>query len=204
MTVIKEQIILSALDQFSQYGIKSVSMDDIARNMSISKRTLYGFFDDKETLLVEALKYINARLIKVLAELEKGSYTAIDIILLFYQEVMKRPRWYNGRFYDDLKKFPRALAFKESEKAVFTDKCYELFERGVKEGVFQEGVNFEIMALLAREQVKMKHPPKSFAKHSNTEVYNTVLFTFLRGISTEKGRAITDRWYHKMQLSNIK
>ena len=40
----KEQVMTTALDMFSQYGIKSVSMDDIARNTGISKRTIYEFF----------------------------------------------------------------------------------------------------------------------------------------------------------------
>ena len=51
--VIKEQIMLTAFDLFSEHGIKNVSMDDIAHNASISKRTLYELFEDKETLLTE-------------------------------------------------------------------------------------------------------------------------------------------------------
>mgnify|MGYP002236615387 FL=1 len=48
--MIKEQIINTAFDLFSQYGIKSVSMDDVAKAAGISKRTLYESFEDKETL----------------------------------------------------------------------------------------------------------------------------------------------------------
>lgn len=47
--VIKEQIMLTAFDLFSEHGIKNVSMDDIAHNASISKRTLYELFEDTET-----------------------------------------------------------------------------------------------------------------------------------------------------------
>ena len=50
--MIKEQIINTAFDLFSQYGIKSVSMDDVAKAAGISKRTLYESFEDKETLLI--------------------------------------------------------------------------------------------------------------------------------------------------------
>lgn len=53
--VIKEQIMLTAFDLFSEHGIKNVSMDDIAHNASISKRTLYELFEDKETLLTECI-----------------------------------------------------------------------------------------------------------------------------------------------------
>ena len=45
----------TAFNLFSQYGIKNVSMDDIAHNMNISKRTIYELFDNKETLLIESM-----------------------------------------------------------------------------------------------------------------------------------------------------
>lgn len=203
MATTKEQIITIALDLFSQYGIKSVSMDDIARNMSISKRTLYSFFEDKEMLLVEGLTYSNNRLSSFLELLEKEEYSALDIILLFYEELMKRPRWYSQKFYEDIKRYPKAMQKKESEKEHFTNSCTRLFDRGVKEGVFQQEVNFEIVGLLAKEQLKMLHPSKTFSKHSNTEVYNTMLLTFLRGICTEKGREILDRWVITKKIKSI-
>lgn len=203
MTTIREQIIIIAFDLFSQYGIKSVSMDDIARDLSISKRTLYSFFEDKETLLVEGLKYTNDHLTSFLYQLEKGDYTAIDIILLFYEELMKRPRWYSEKFYEDMKRYPKAIQRKESEKEAYTNICTRLFNRGVKEEVFQQEVNFEIVGLLVKEQLKMLHPSKTFSKHSNTEVYNTVLLTFLRGICTDKGREILDQWVVRNKIKSI-
>lgn len=198
--MIKEQIIYTAFDLFSQYGIKSVSMDNIAKNLSISKRTLYGFFDDKETLLIEGMELMNYRLTSYLEQIEKGDYTAIDVIILFYDELMRRPRWYSQKFYEDLKKYPKALSHKETEKNSFTLKCTQILERGVKEEVFHKDINFEIVSILAKEQIKMLHPSKSFSRHSNTDVYNTVLIAFLRGISTEKGRLILDKWIEKKRI----
>lgn len=199
--MIKEQIILTAFDLFAQYGIKSVSMDDIARTLSVSKRTLYGFFEDKEALLIEGLESKNEQSRRVLEEIEKGDYTAIDVILLYHEEQMKRPQWYSQKFYEDLKKYPRAMLQKEEQKDAFTQKCTTLFKRGVREGVFQQEVNFEIMAILAKDQFKMLQPSKSFRNHSNADVYNTVLITFLRGICTEKGRQILDRWIQAKKIS---
>ena len=111
----KEQVMTTALDMFSQYGIKSVSMDDIARNTGISKRTIYEFFEDKETLLQEAIKYHNNTMRKILSELEKGPFTALDVFVLFYEEFMKHPRWYIKRYYDDLKRYPKAVEQEEKE-----------------------------------------------------------------------------------------
>lgn len=192
-----------ALDLFSQYGIKRVSMDDIARNLGISKRTLYSVFSDKETLLLESIIYTTDRMIVILDELEKCDCTTIDIVLLFHEEVMKRPRWYSKQFYEDLKKFPNAFQRREADKTLFADRCLKLLNRGIGEGVIREGLNLEILSLLAKEQFKMTHPSKSFSHLSNAEVYNTVLITFLRGISTDKGNEILDRWVRAKEFNKI-
>ena len=162
--MIKEQIINTAFDLFSQYGIKSVSMDDVAKAAGISKRTLYESFEDKETLLIEGIDHNTESLGQYLTGLEKEPFNALEVILLFYEEMMKNPRWFNEKFYEDLKKYPKAQQ------------------------------KIEMMALLVKEQTKMLRPSNVFCKHSITEVYNTILLTFLKGISTEKGRAILDRF----------
>ena len=199
----KEQVMTTALDLFSQYGIKSVSMDDIARNMGISKRTIYEFFEDKETLLQEAIKFYNNSMRSTLNELEKGPYTALDVFILFYEEFMKHPRWYNKKYYDDLKRYPKAVEQVEKDKADFTKKSIKLLNRGAKEGVFQEDVNIEIWALLAKEQMKMIRPSKTFLNYSVAEVFQTVLFTFLRGICTERGFMILERYALKHSYKKL-
>ncbi|MCD8176103.1 MAG: TetR/AcrR family transcriptional regulator [Tannerellaceae bacterium] len=199
--MIREQILLTAFDLFSQYGIKKVSMDDIARSLRISKRTLYEYFTDKETLLVQGIWHNSNRLVEMLEDFKKGPYTALDVILLFYIEIMKRPRWYNKQYYEDLKKYPEAIRANEEIKSGFLQECKALFDRGVKEDVFRPEVNIEIMGLLAKEQLKMLQPSKSFCSHSNMEVYNTVLFTFLRGACTEKGQQILQRYAVKLSYN---
>lgn len=169
-------------------------MDDIAQGAGISKRTLYEFFKDKETLVIEGIEYNYKRLWSLIEQLEQGPYSILDVILLFYGELMKAPRWYSKKFYDDLRRYPKALNLVDVNKAEFSKKCMQMLSRGVKEGVFQADVNFKILTLLAEQQIKMLKPSDVFSNHSIKEVYNTVLMTFLRGISTEKGRLILDRF----------
>ena len=189
--VIKEQIMLTAFDLFSEHGIKNVSMDDIAHNASISKRTLYELFEDKETLLTECINLSYTKMRLSMKRLESEPITALEVALLFYEELMRRPRWF------------KALQKTEEEKSRFLKKCIKLLSRGAKEGVFQPNINFEIVALLAKEQAKMIRPSKALSNHSVSEVFNTILYTFLRGISTEKGIAILDRYLLKYKQKQL-
>lgn len=188
---------LTAFDLYSEHGIKKVSMDDIAHNMGISKRTIYELFEDKETLLTECISMSYNKMRDYILQLESEQMTALEITLLFYEELMQRPRWFNKKFYEDLKRYPKAFQKTEDEKSRFFKKCVKLLSRGAKEGVFQPNVNFEIVAMLAKEQAKMIRLPQALSNHSMTEVFNTILYTFLRGISTEKGIAILDRYLLK-------
>ena len=108
--VTKEQIMLTAFDLFSEHGIKNVSMDDIAHNASISKRTLYELFEDKETLLTECINLSYTQMKLSMKHFESEPITALEVALFFYEELMKRPRWFNRKFYDDLKRYPKSIA----------------------------------------------------------------------------------------------
>jgi len=53
----QESILEKAVYLFMRYGVKSVSMDDLARELGISKKTLYQYFDTKESLLLRTLEF---------------------------------------------------------------------------------------------------------------------------------------------------
>ena len=200
---LRKRVILEASHAFAKSGIKNVHVDSLACALSISKRTLYELFEDKETLLTECINLSYTKMRLSMKRLESEPITALEVALLFYEELMRRPRWFNRKFYDDLKRYPKALQKTEEEKALFLKKCIKLLSRGAKEGVFQPNINFEIVALLAKEQAKMIRPSKALSNHSVSEVFNTILYTFLRGISTEKGIAILDRYLLKYKQKQL-
>lgn len=190
--MVRERIIQTAFEQFSQYGIKSISMDMIARLIGISKRTIYGYFNDKEELLTEGIGFYSAKVRQLSDIVYKESSSVLEAIILFHKKRMQNPRWYTSRFYNDLHKFPKAIKRLEEEKTNFANECLLLFMRGVQEGVFRKDINFEIISFLAKDQIEMQRPEKKYPGHSLAEIYTTMLLIFLRGICTEKGRAIMD------------
>lgn len=199
--MVRIQIIRTALDLFSQYGIKSVSMDDIARAAGISKRTLYELFDDKEALLMEAMTYTYNQYEDFLSKLMSENSSALDIIMLALAEHMKKPRWYSEKFFDDLNRYPKALAMMEERKKENLEKSMKLLGRGVKEGEFRSDINYEILAHLGRDHMQMmKRPVKIFSKFSISDIYSTVAVIFLRGICTDKGREKLELYILKYKI----
>lgn len=193
----KKEIILDALNLFSRYGVKGVSMDQIARNSNISKRTLYEYFEDKGTLLAEALELNFLEHIHLIKRLEQDSESVIDLFFYFYDKIMEMPRWYSPKFYDDLKKYPRARALQEQYRESFHVIFSGWLKKGVEEGVFEEDVNFDILICLARSYSKMIRPSHTFSQFSSKDVYNTIILVFIRGICTTKGRERLERHIRK-------
>jgi len=176
-------------------------MNDIACSVGISKRTLYEYFEDKEDILLQGIDHVQGYLHDFLDKIEKEEHSALEIIFLLHDELMKSPRWYDPKFYEDVKRYPYAQEKIESGKASFDFRFRTYFSQGVAEGDFQPEVNIEIMALLAKKQISMMQPSQEFSKHSTKEVYDTVMMTFLRGICTEKGRTKLERYIMKQNLT---
>ncbi len=191
--MIHEQIIVTALDLFSQYGMKGVSMNDIANHLKISKRTLYKHFESKEALLSDGLEYHERKLTDIWNSLTKKPYTVLETIILFNREIVKRPYWRTQKFHEEMALFPNALEGQNKRNEKFESKVMKLFKRGVEEGIFEAEINYKIVVKLAGEHLKVHNSFKSFSGYSCTEVHETILFCFLRGLTTEKGRAILER-----------
>lgn len=195
----KRDIILNALNLFSHYGVKGVSMDQIARKSNISKRTLYEYFEDKETLLLKVLEYNYYDHLALIKRLEQDSESVIDLFFYFYEKIMEIPRWYTPKFYDDLKKYPNVRELQDKYRETFHEIFLTWIKKGVEEGVFVTDVNFEILVSLARGGLKMVRPSHSYSQFSSRDVYNTIMLVFLRGICTAKGNERLERHLRKKQ-----
>ena len=84
----RETIIKSAAEMFVEQGIKAVRMDDIARHIGVSKRTLYEMFGDKEELLYQCLSYYVQERDRRHAELGAQAQNVLEAMLLVFGDVM--------------------------------------------------------------------------------------------------------------------
>jgi len=194
---LKSHITAVAIELFSRNGIKRVSMDDVARKANVSKRTLYDFFRDKESLLIEMLNQMSEPYVEYIGTLEKQSNKALEIMLLFNEKLMEGPVWLCDDFLEDIKRYPVAFQVLLEGKRLFLNKTVELLRQGAKEGVFMDDINYDIISMLVQKQMNKLEPSKIYAKYTHEEVHNTMLFIFLRGICTDAGRSILDKYIIK-------
>jgi len=169
-------------------------MDDVARKANVSKRTLYEFFNDKESLLIGVLDKLREPLAKYFELIEKSETTALEVLLMINEVIMEKPIWLCDDFFEDIKRYPNAYQILIETKKISLNKTIELLKRGEKETVFMSDVNYDIISLLAQQQLTKSEPSVVFTKFTHEEIHDTMFFIFLRGICTDYGREILEKF----------
>lgn len=187
-------ITVLAFEFFSQYGIKSVSMQDIATKAGISKRTLYSLFSDKEELLMAAMDYNDSQINLIKERITQQADTVLHSVLGMHKEMIGRFRQGSNRFREDLVKYPKALHKLQKYREQNKDEWVKFFRQGISQGVFRDDVNYEILTLMFQEVIRMLIPSSWSIQFSMSQIHSTMLFAFIRGICTQKGIDIFDEY----------
>jgi AcrR family transcriptional regulator len=199
---LRKRIVRTSMEAFVTRGVKSVTMDDVAMMLGISKRTLYEVFEDKETLLIECLSDHHDQMIVYMREVLETSSNVLEIILKGYKKTIENYRGTNIRFLQEIKKYPKVYELVRSNHKKDHDDAVEFFKKGVEQGLFRADVNFNIVHLLVHEQLDLLISNELFTKYSFMEVYESITFTFLRGVSTAKGAAILEDFLIEYKSQN--
>lgn len=185
-------------EMFMTYGVRSVSMDDIARHLAMSKKTLYQYFDDKTDLVEKATAdYIQTRQDEY-DNATKDTANAIEELHFISKCVRKHFGELNPSMVFDLKKFyPSAWnVFLDYERKTVYESVKDNLERGKKEGYFREGINAEILALLRVEQIHMSLDHSVFPKEKFdfAQVQMEMFDHYVYGLLTTKGQELYNHY----------
>ena len=194
---LREKIIEAAGRLFAGHGIKSITMDDIATSFGISKRTLYEVFADKETLLIECIHHEVEREEAYLKGLMEQTDNVLEVLLRRYQRSIERFHDTNKKFFEDIQKYPRALECLRRGNNRTSEDAVNFFREGVRQGYFREDVNFAIINQLVRAQMDILMESDICKEFPFLEVYESIMFTFLRGVSTPKGAVELEEFIRK-------
>ena len=191
---LKGKILDTAMTLFAKNGIKAVKMDDIARALNISKRTIYELYENKEVILFEGIKRYNQRREEEMSQFVKGNTNVMDIILNVYKVKVEEFRFTNPLFYDDLEKYPDVMAYLEKSREENRKELIAFLNKGVKEGYFREDINNDLVTILFDSIGQLFLQKRLYALFSIESVLNNIMFISLRGICTIKGIEVLDNF----------
>jgi AcrR family transcriptional regulator len=191
--LLRERILERAMQDFANHGIRSVRMDDIAKSLGVSKRTVYEIFGDKEAMLFEGLKIYEERKRTYLQHYaEENGHHSIDIILEAYRMKVEEVRAVNPSFYTDLMKYPKLEGYMKQRQAQARDGYLKFMQRGVEEGYLRPDINYEMIPLMFEAIGQYVLSNQLLQKYSVEELFSNYFLIALRGLCTSKGLEIID------------
>lgn len=187
----KLEILQKAAQVYMRYGIRSVTMDDLARELGISKKTIYLYFKDKDEIVQEIIR-MKTQIDRMHCELcGSEAQNAIDEMFAISQFVAEMIKNVNPSVFYDLQKYhPEAWKILEEHKWEFVyNQILSNINRGVKEGLYRENMNPELIARMHLAKTDMVFGGELFpADQYNIEDVFIELFRFqIRGMASEKG-----------------
>lgn len=188
---IKERIIAKAREQFFRYGVKSVTMDDIARELGISKKTIYQHFEDKDAIVHQLMMAEMANDKCEWDELDASSDNVIEKIVKSMDIISQAFAEINPSTLFDIKKYhPKTWQlFQEHKQNFIMESIRKELLEGIEQGFFRADIKVEILVRMRLEQIEIGFDPQLFPpnKFSLIEVELTMLDHYIRGILTPKG-----------------
>ena len=200
---LKQRIVLAAESAFTKSGVRNVRMDDIAVSLSISKRTLYELFRDKEQLLLEVVRRHWQEMSDYMAEIISRTENVLEIIFAFYRRKVEELCSLNPSFLRDLRKYPSVLEFLSERQKVSDEVAYRYFRKGMEQGIFRDDINFKIINEAMLMSMDLLIYSDIVEEYPLNEIYSEVTFLHIRGIATEKGLRMVESFLEAMKKGNM-
>lgn len=188
----RNRVIEVAQKAFETEGIKSVTMDDIAHRLTMSKRTIYQLFADKEDLLLACMQE-HARVERErLRRLGEELPDVIQVILMEFKTRIKNFQKVQINIFSEIKKYPRVMEYLQTSREAGVADAVAFFRRGIEQGVFRRDIDFNIVFPVIQQQVDYVMSNAAFSIYSVTELFTNTVMVTIRGCATPKGAGIID------------
>ncbi|MBQ9231773.1 MAG: TetR/AcrR family transcriptional regulator [Prevotella sp.] len=188
---LKNRILETATSAFYHKGIKAVKMDDIASSLSISKRTLYEIYGDKESLLFACVKQTHQErqeFLRIYAE----QHNVMEVLLEVYRHKVEELETVNYTVYQDIQLYPKILAYMEQVRISSHDLFISFMQRGVEEGYFRKDINYELIGRLFDAIGEYVGKEELYSQYPHEELLSTLMLVPFRGFCTLKGVKMLD------------
>ena len=186
-----ERIKQTAHGLFMQFGLRSVSMDDIATGLGISKKTIYQFYQDKDALVEDVIASIIAHNQFCCQKDREGSMNAIHEIFLAMDFMMEIFKSMNPSLVFDMQKYyPGAfMKFSEHKNNYLQGMIKANILRGIEEELYREDLQVDILSRFRVESMMLPFNPdfQSKVKFNLAVIEEELILHFLFGMVSLKG-----------------
>ena len=195
-----EKILKTSLELMMRIGPQSVTMDMVARDCGISKRTLYETFPNKHSLIIKVIEYnqqqTNAKFLQIF-EQSTNSFEALMGVYTVVREFIQKT---SPVFITDIKRlYPEAFDEYKAQELNHILSLANIISKAKEEGLVLPGIKCKIAAYIFNNNMKNLHNMQDFPfpEYSVAEVFDGAFLNFMRGIATTKGQEIIEDYVVK-------
>ena len=187
------EIVDRVLHLYIKCGVKSITMDDVAHELSISKKTLYLYVKDKADLVDKVIEYQLGQHRCEIANIDTNNINAIDVLIRASKFVCTQFKNMNSSVSYDLQKYYPASWNKivEYRSTHIYEHIRNNMQQGIQQGLYRDDLNIDIIShlyVMKMEEVFLRPPENDIlAKYTSEEIFNTMFHYHIRAIANKKG-----------------
>ena len=194
----KDRIVCSVTDLFYRFGVKSITMDDVARHLAISKKTLYRYFVDKNDMVYQCCLHDLEKRKAALATISEKALDAVQELVLMMEHMQTMLSSINPNLLFDVRKYHLQAwqSYVDFKEQFMMLSISNNLMRGMESGIYRADLNVRILARLRLEEVEMGFNPDVYpsSKFQLKDVQMALFDHFMHGITTSKGQKLIQRY----------
>lgn len=187
---------------YREYGIKSVTMDDVSRSLGISKKTLYTYFTDKRDLVLGVMEVNEHNRAIDFSVPQKENTNAIEELFFYYKIQVQMIKDHKPSFIYDLKKYYPDLfqSFQEKKRMRILENVRKNLIKGKKEGLFRNDLDESVISRLNLMRIEgiMNSTTFKLEEIVTPEFFSEVFKYHVYGILNDKGRKLFNEKIHNL------
>ncbi|MEI6754194.1 MAG: TetR/AcrR family transcriptional regulator [Paludibacter sp.] len=198
----KDLIVQTAARMFDQYGIRSISIDNVCKELRISKKTFYAYFPQKEDLVEAVLNFQRKINYEKFGKLFKNK-NAIDSLIVIIKEIKKSAEQESTSMCFDLEKYYPKI--NEKFEQIKRDHIRIGFEanlrQGIQEGYYREDLDVELLSYFHSIQLKNSFEimGQDLKMYSKKRLIDFSVDMMVHLIANEKGLKYMEEHYNKTE-----
>ena len=194
---LSEKILKTSLDLMMRIGVQSVTMDMVARDCGISKRTLYETFPNKHNLISDVIKYNQQLANDKFTQIFEQSSNSFEAMMGVYTVAREFIQKTSPVFLSDIKRlYPEVFDEYKAQEMDHILTLAKIIRRAKDEGLVLPGIKCKIAAFLFNNNMKNLNHMQDFPfpEYTAAEVFDGAFLNFMRGMATTKGQKIIEEY----------